>query len=647
MSEEMLFGYEENRHVAQVLVDVSLPHLNFCYDYEIPEALIDDCVVGCRVLANFSGRLVSGFVVGLATSSAYARLAPVKKVISCEPVLAPGIISLLRAVADYYCGTAADVVRLAIPPRHATTEKAAVTQPSPCVVPTAITGPLTSYPTGTSFLDALARGASPRAAWTYAAVAEPIGDWVAGLLQATAATLQSQRSALLLVPDHRAVTALAKRAEQLFGREHVVILAHDQGEAARYRAFLAAARGTATVVIGTRAATYAPLPQLGLIALLDDGDDHWSEPHAPYPHSREISCLRVGIDGCALLVASPARTPEIQHYIDSGWLGELSLTAGQRRQHCPVVRAATAAQNRLPHEVFVTLQAGLASGPVLVQVPHAGRYRGLLCQSCRERIACPTCGTSVVETIPGTLSCSSCGWAGTRESWHCHSCSGSEIRAVVVGATRQVDELKIAFPGVPVLLSAAGTSCPEVTAEPCIVVATPGAEPPAATGYAAAVLLDADASLSRPDLRAAEESLRRWSAAVSLVRGPANGGSVVIVGDPIARAVQALVRHDPVDFAKREIEERDGALLPPQAGLIAVEGSAAALGALQAKLILPQGAEAFGPLPFGGGDEQRILIKMTPSQRRSVAASLHAIIAEWSQHKDPYLVRIRVDPIAV
>ncbi|MGL4832212.1 MAG: primosome assembly protein PriA, partial [Propionibacteriaceae bacterium] len=261
MSEELLFGHEATRNVAQVLVDVSLPHLDRSFDYEIPDALVESCVVGCRVRVRFAGKLVSGFVVGLASSSSFARLAPITKVISAEPVLSPTIIRLIRAVADYYGGSAHDVVRLAVAPRHATTEKAPPARPAP-YVPGTYSGPLTSYPTGDGFLDALARGASPRAAWTYAAVADPIGDWVAGLLEAAVATLRSGRNALLLVPDHRAVTALASRAEQLFGREHVVILTHDQGEAARYRAFLAAARGSAKVVIGTRAATYAPLPEL-------------------------------------------------------------------------------------------------------------------------------------------------------------------------------------------------------------------------------------------------------------------------------------------------------------------------------------------------------------------------------------------------
>ena len=84
-----------------------------------------------------------------------------------------------------------------------------------------------------------------------------------------------------------------------------------------------------------------------------------------------------------------------------------------------------------------------------------------------------------------------------------------------------------------------------------IVVTTPGAEPPAEGGYAAAVLLDTPLLLLRPDLRASEEALRRWFAVVALVRGGADGGSVLAVGDSSGRALQALVRVDPAGFAVR------------------------------------------------------------------------------------------------
>ena len=70
------------------------------------------------------------------------------------------------------------------------------------------------------------------------------------------------------------------------------MLIAEAGPAARYRAFLAALRGGVKVVIGNRAAAYAPVRDLGLVALWDDGDDLLSEPRAPYPHTREVLALR-------------------------------------------------------------------------------------------------------------------------------------------------------------------------------------------------------------------------------------------------------------------------------------------------------------------------------------------------------------------
>ncbi len=94
-------------------------------------------------------------------------------------------------------------------------------------------------------------------------------------------------------------------------------------------------------------------------------------------------------------------------------------------------------------------------------------------------------------------------------------------------------------------------------------MATPGAEPPAEGGYAGAVLLDTTTLLLRPDLRAAEEALRRWLNVVALVRSGADGGSVIAAGESAGRALQALVRTDPAGFAGRELAERAEAGFPP------------------------------------------------------------------------------------
>ena len=59
------------------------------------------------------------------------------------------------------------------------------------------------------------------------------------------------------------------------------------------------ARGTRRIVVGTRAAAFAPVHDLGLAAIWDDGDDLHAEPRAPYPHAREVLLTRAQVDAAA------------------------------------------------------------------------------------------------------------------------------------------------------------------------------------------------------------------------------------------------------------------------------------------------------------------------------------------------------------
>ena len=111
--------------VARVAVDVSLANLDRPFDYLVPQRLAAAAVPGCRVRVRFAGQLTGGYLLArLAASDHPGRLAYLERVVSPEPVLRPEIAALAREVADRYAGTLADVLRLAIPPRHAAAEAA-------------------------------------------------------------------------------------------------------------------------------------------------------------------------------------------------------------------------------------------------------------------------------------------------------------------------------------------------------------------------------------------------------------------------------------------------------------------------------------------------------------------------------------------
>ena len=80
---------------------------------------------GVRVKVRFAGRDVPGFVIERRSGAEHeGRLTPIRTVVSSEPVLTPAILGLAREVAQAYAGTVGDVLRLAVPPRHARAEAA-------------------------------------------------------------------------------------------------------------------------------------------------------------------------------------------------------------------------------------------------------------------------------------------------------------------------------------------------------------------------------------------------------------------------------------------------------------------------------------------------------------------------------------------
>jgi primosomal protein N' (replication factor Y) (superfamily II helicase) len=279
---------------------------------------------------------------------------------------------------------------------------------------------------------------------------------------------------------------------------------------------------------------------------------------------------------------------------------------------------------------------------VLVQVPRAGYVPALACGRCRTPARCATCQGPLHVRAAG--SAAACAWCGREASWRCPSCGGSAVRAVATGVRRTAEELGRAFPGTPVRLSRGDGVLPAVDASPALIVATPGAEPVAAGGYAAALLLDGQALLARTDLRAAEEALRRWMTAAALVRPGPEGGRVVIIADPAAPAVQALVRWDPAGFAERELADRQQLRFPPAARVAELTGASADLTALLGLVDLPTGSDVLGPAPAGEPDTERVLVRVPRASGAALAAALKAAQGVRAAKRSGGAVRIRIDP---
>ncbi|MBB1516331.1 hypothetical protein H5398_10160 [Tessaracoccus sp. MC1679] len=634
--------------VARVAVDVPLAHLDRLFDYEVPEALAETAVPGSRVKVPFAGTTRDGWLIELADKSEVSALAKLGKVVSSEPIVTPEVYELIRAVADHYAGTWPDVARLAIPPRHAATEKApqrAWSEPKPLEQATVLPG----YPDGQALLEALAEGRSPRVLWQVAAVFGGVGDLVGGVTEAVDATLRSGRSSLVVVPTMRDLAVAAARLRSVFGHGSVGTLAAESGRSARYRAFLAASRGEARIMVGTRSAVYAPMRDLGLLVVVDDGNDAHAEPRAPHPHTRAVAVVRSARQGPALMIAGHGRSTDAQALVERGWLRELSLPPAQARRVSTPVRAVaeedrerdpSAARLRIPSVAFRFLRDHLAQGPVLVQVPMSGYAGALSCARCFNRAVCDKCGGPMRERRRGVPECALCGHMPVR--WSCPHCHTSALRTPLPGAARTAEELARAFPGVLALNSSADRIRDEAPDEPAIVVSTPGAEPIAPTGYAGVLILDAEVALNRAELRAPEESVRRWANAAALARGPREGGSILIVGPSPHPAVQALLRADLAGFASRELEDRAEAGLSPAVKLARIVGEPEGV-----REFLDNddwaGVDILGPTEVGP-ERWAALLRVPVERARDLTVRVKSAAAIRSARKERGLLGIHVDP---
>ncbi|HEX7321339.1 MAG TPA: primosomal protein N' [Mycobacterium sp.] len=645
---------------------LSVPHLDREFDYLVTDEQAAAAQPGVRVRVRFHGRLVDAFVWERRADTDHAgKLGRLERVVSAEPVLTAQVRQLVEAVADRYAGSRADVLRLAIPPRNARVERETSTPPSLPVVPPVDPAGWRRYGAGGQFLAALAQSRPARAVWQVL----PGDAWTARFVDAAALVIQGGRTALAIVPDQGDVDELYPVAAERIGESSVVALSAGLGPAARYRRWLAVLRGNARMVIGTRSATFAPIADLGLMLVWDDGNDTLAEPRAPYPHAREVAMLRAHLSGCAALIGGYARTAEAHALVRSGWARDLVAARTEVRAATPRVVALddagytdqsdpAAHTARLPLVALRAARAALQVGaPVLVQVPRRGYLPSLACGRCRAIARCRHCTGPLL--LPGGGRRVECRWCGRADpAPRCARCGSDTVRAVVVGARRTAEELGRAFPGTTVVTSAGETVVPRIHGGPALVIATPGAEPHAPDGYGAALLLDSWALLGRQDLRAAEDTLRRWMTAAALVRARGDGGVVAVVAESAVPTVQSLIRWDPVGHADAEYAARAEVGLPPSVHLAAIDGDPGSVQALLDEVRLPDRADLLGPVPLPPGarrpagvpaelDVIRMLVRVGRDHGLALAAALRRGIGVLSARQSHHPVRVQIDPLHI
>ena len=613
--------------IAQVVLDVQATHLGRTFDYLIQDRDDEAAQPGVQVRVRFGGQRVNGVIwnrVGLdAATAPRSSLRFVERVLSPVAVVGDEMRRDVTDIADWYGGTRANILRVAVPPRVAYVEAeqslAGHSEGFAGAADARLMARWTALAEreGSRVCACYDHAAAWQTALTGRGFAEVVADalpgplvWARDTAWMIATAASAGKAAVIVLPDMRHVEDLAEvlaaaglrrfapvEAQHGGWRGDFVTLGAALPPSERYRAYLAVATGQVRCVIGTRAAMYAPVSGPALFAIVDDVAYQNADGFMPYAQARGVLELRARNHGGTFAALAHARSPISQ----AGDALKIHALPAVTKERSPWIRwfnrealtriGDTTAGTRVPHTAVRILTKALQTGPVLLSIPAEGVSETLSCAACHRQARCPKC-TGPLERgrDGGAPHCRWCGAAAV--GWACPECGGERMRVVRVGAAGTAEELRNLFRNVPIVVSSPRQPrgiVEDIADRPALVIATPGAEPrvrPATgrgaeagsaagdlqVGYRAVAILDAWTSLYALGVDARTDTLTAWMRAAALCRPRTEGGQVLLLGETDPVLAGALTGWDAPLLAVREVEERRQTGLPPVTAAACVWG---------------------------------------------------------------------------
>ncbi len=600
--------------IARVRVNTGLFHLADLYEYLVPETLSSTALTGVRVQLDFGNKEVEGIIVERTASPLRAgALKTITKVLSPHPVATKTSLELIDIVAAYYAGNPWDIIRSAIPPRVASVDKFFLKKS------------LSNTTSATGKLEFIS-----------------LRPFVPSHLQVKEMVIAALKrgSVLVIAPDETDVDRIISGLNMLSCP--ILKLTAAMPRAQRYLNFLSCMNEELCVVVGTRAAVFAPLHGVAtIIVFKESAYDHY-EIRTPGWNVRAVAELRSKQEGCSLLLTGYSPSIEVALAIDSG-----QVKFGSSKEVVNVKAFSASDGTLLPGRIFSEIRKALKTGPVLFLAPRKGYGNALLCAHCRNIAICDCGGRLSVAAKLRPPLCVHCGKSFA--AWRCTFCNRDKQYLAGRGIERAAEEISRAFPNIPVVISVGNVIKAEVEAKPTLVLATPGAQPQVKGGYSAVVILDGIRFFAHTDLRTQERAREFFFESSALISA---SGAVLLVIDQTHPIVSAISRWNVVPLLKRELIEREELGLPPIATaailvLEATESIAIANGLRTAVAAgrMPQSAQIFGPTPVQK-DESKIVIQVARNESAALRSKLHELQSKRSIAKKGVL-SLRLDPYSL
>jgi len=403
--------------------------------------------------------------------------------------------------------------------------------------------------------------------------------------EAIAETIAAGRPALVLVPEIALAMPLVDRLRVELEAE-IALLHSGLGEGERADEWRRIRAGGVDVVVGTRMALTAPLPEIGLIVVDEEHDAAYKSDRTPRVQARDAALALGRLAGAAVVLGSATPSVESVGRVRQGRYRHAVLperpSGAPPRVEVVDLRAELAAGNRslLSGALSAALAALPAGERAILVINRRGTASVVVCRDCGHVQRCPECESSLVFHQAGvTLRCHHCGTASPLAT-RCPECRSPRIRYLGGGTQRVEQEVRAAFPDLRVgrldrdvaehkgaverVLDAFAEGRLDVLVGTSLVAK--GLDIPEVTLVG---VVSADVALNLPDERAAERTYQLLTQAVGRAgRGERPGLAIIQTYQPDHPAIQAVASGDAAAFYDAELEVRRRFGSPPFGRLI-------------------------------------------------------------------------------
>ncbi len=600
--------------VASVWVDSGISTLAEPFSYLIPEKLSTQIQIGSRVQVPFKDKHLEGIVIARTSLSSESReLKSIYKLLGEFPVASNETLELISLTSNFWGGSPYDVIRSAIPPRVASSEKGL----------TSSVKPVANVSKSIALFHLL----------------PPKSDPVSVLVSLVMAS-KVNGTKLVIVPTARDLCRLSDG----LNAAGIAYKSLDSNlpRADRYRNFLEVSLGNANIIIGMRGAIFAPIPNLTEIYLHQENSEHYYERRAPYWNAREVAWIRAKLSHLNFHLTGYVPSLDVGIDIEAKEIGYQA-----ERVKMSVTAQSSSNGELIPTKIYQQIRKSILTGPVLFLVPAKGYATAISCSKCRNVAMCE-CGGKLskisAKSAPICVICSK-----TYQNWKCGWCGENRVFLASRGIERFAEEIGRSFPNQSVIQSTVNDPRDSVSSDPALVISTPGVEPIADGGYSAVIILQVDRFLSSSASNGVERAYSNFFAASALV---SQSGAIALVFDDGTPITSALSTWNPATITKREIEQRILLELPPFSSAVLVMGDLAELSRLKSALDsaknesrAPKSLRVYGPIS-SPSDGAKITLLVDPAEQLELVSLLREINKRRAISKKS-LLAYRVNPYSL